>query len=312
MVTERNDSYTSVTRVSVVIPVYNAALTVARALESVLQQTHPASEIIIVDDGSTDGSADVVLQVAGLAAQLIRQENGGAARARNAGIACVTGDVVALLDADDWWDHEKLARQVAVLERHPEVVATASNWQFENVGFRAQRAEGLSLATVECECVLRPRGEAVLRVAFSMTASTIAARREVLQRHRFDPALATAEDRDVWVRLVAEGPVWFDEAVLTTVGYRADSLSRIDTDQDCECMIEVLDRYAHLAGPRAIRRWKAITYAKWAGRLLADGRPVDASVRARERWRREWWKPQAWWMLAKCRWRSRGAGHARD
>ena len=297
------------TRVSVVIPVYNAAPTLSRALLSVLGQTHAPCEIIVVDDGSTDGSADVVRRVAGSRARLIRQENGGAARARNAGIACATGDVVALLDADDWWDHAKLARQVAVLERHPEVVATASNWQFADEGRHPQRPGGLSLAAGEYGCVLRARGEAVLRFAFSITASTIAARREVLQRHPFDASLVTAEDRDVWVRLVAAGPVWFDQAVLTTVEYRDDSLSRADTDRDCACMVEVLDRYADLAGRPAIRRWQARTYARWAGRLLAEGRPLDASVPARERWLREWWKLQAWWVLAKCRWRARGAEH---
>lgn len=318
MVTERNGSYTtrelaaaggpSVIRVSVVIPVHNAAATLARALESVLAQTHPACEIIVVDDGSTDGSADVAMRTAGSAARVVRQEHGGVASARNAGIAVATGEMVALLDADDWWDHDKLARQVAVLEDHPEVVATASSWQWDPTS-RVHQTGGLALATGECGCVLRARGEAVLRFAFAMTASTIAVRREVLQRHRFDHDLVTAEDRDVWVRLVADGPVWFDQAVLTTVAYRADSLSRADTDRDCGCMVEVLDRYAHLAGRRAIRRWQAATYARWAGRLLAEGRPVDASVRARERWRREWWKLQAWWVLAKCRWRARGTGH---
>ena len=87
-----------------------------------------------------------------------------------------------------------------------------------------------------------------------MTASTIAVRRNILQRHPFDRRLATAEDRDVWIRLVADGPVWFDEAVLATVANRADSASHLDTDRDCGGMIEVLDRYAPVAGPRAIRR----------------------------------------------------------
>ncbi|HEX8030338.1 MAG TPA: glycosyltransferase family A protein [Vicinamibacterales bacterium] len=295
--------------VSVVIPVYNAAPTVARAIESVLAQTHPAWEIIVVDDGSTDGSADRVMRVAGAAVQLIRQDNGGAARARNVGIARATGDVIALLDADDWWDREKLAQQVTVFERHLDLVATSSNWQWDPAARMAQ-AGGFSLPALERGRALRGSGESLLRYAFSMNASTTAVRRAVLQRHRFDDRLTTAEDRDVWIRLVAEGPVLFDPAVLATVAHRPDSLSHQDTDRDCACMIEVLDRYTTLVGPRAIRPWKASTYAKWAGRLLSEGRATDAWPYALERWKREWWKPKAWWLLAKCRWRAMGGGHA--
>lgn len=297
-------------RVSVVMPVHNAAPTLARALESVLAQTYPASEIIVVDDGSTDGSGEVAVRTAGSAVRVIRQECGGASSARNAGIDVATGDVIALLDADDWWDPDKLSRQVAVFTDHAEVIATATDWRWDPASQLGQ-AGGFRLAAGECGRVLRGCGDTLLQVAFSMTASTVAVRRLMLQRHRFDPGLATAEDRDVWIRLAAGGPVYFDSAVMATVAHHPDSLSQSDTDRDCGCMIEVLDRYAHLVGRHAIRQRKAMTYAKWAGRLLAEGRPIAAMGRARERWRLEWWRPHAWWMLAKCRWRARGGGDAR-
>ena len=297
-------------RVSVVIPAHNAAPTLARALESVLAQTHPVCEIIVVDDGSTDATAAVAERTAGSAVRVIRQKCGGASSARNAGIAVASGDVIALLDADDWWDPHKLSRQVAVFTDHPDVMTTATNWRWDAAA-PPRQAGGFALASDECGRVLRDRRDTLLRLAFAMTASTIAVRRPTLQQHRFDPQLATAEDRDVWIRLVAEAPVFFDSAVMATMEFRPDSLSRSDTDRDCGCMITVLDRYAHLIGAGAIRHRKAMTYAKWAGRLLSEGRSVDASRRARQRCQLEWWRPHAWWMLAKCRWRARETGNAR-
>ena len=298
-----------VMRVSVVMPVYNAAATVARALDSILAQSRAPDEIIVVDDGSVDNSADIVARLGGSRVGVLHQENGGAARARNAGIAKATGDIVALLDADDWWEPAKVSRQIEVFERHPEVVAVASSWNWNEVTPGLRPAKGNAFTSRECGCVLRAAGDDVLRFAFSMATSTVAARREVLRRHRFDEGLVSAEDRDVWVRLVAEGPVWFEEAALATISVRADSLSDADPDRDCACMLEVLGRYAHLAGRRAIRRWEGATHAKWAGRLLSEGRSVEARAHAWERWRRERWNPQAWWVLTMCRWQARGGAH---
>ena len=88
-------------RFSVIIPVYNAAATLQRAIESVQKQSWPAHEIIVVDDGSTDCSADVA-QGYGATVTLIRQANAGVSAARNAGAHAASGDWLAFLDADDW------------------------------------------------------------------------------------------------------------------------------------------------------------------------------------------------------------------
>lgn len=96
-------------RFSVIIPAYNAAATLARAIESVRAQSWPAHEIIVVDDGSHDASADVARGF-GAAVHLIRQPNGGVSRARNAGAAAADGDWLAFLDADDWYAPDRLKR----------------------------------------------------------------------------------------------------------------------------------------------------------------------------------------------------------
>ena len=94
-------------RFSVVIPAFNAAATLARAIGSVRAQSWPAHEIIVVDDGSTDATAEVARQ-SGEAVRLIRQKNCGVSVARNAGAAAATGEWLAFLDADDWYAPDRL------------------------------------------------------------------------------------------------------------------------------------------------------------------------------------------------------------
>jgi glycosyltransferase involved in cell wall biosynthesis len=102
--------------ISVVIPLYNARDVIRETIESVLAQTCRDYEIVVIDDGSTDASGDVVRSY-GERIRYIQQPNGGVAQARNRGISAARGRYIALLDHDDLWDPEKLAKQVAVLER---------------------------------------------------------------------------------------------------------------------------------------------------------------------------------------------------
>jgi len=104
--------------VSVVLPVYNGAAFLGEALASVRAQDHPAVEIIVIDDGSTDGSAALARSFPGVRCET--QPNQGNAAARNRGIALARGDFVALLDQDDRWRPAKLRRQVEALLAHPE------------------------------------------------------------------------------------------------------------------------------------------------------------------------------------------------
>lgn len=107
--------------VSVIIPAYNRERLVGEAIDSVLAQEVPL-ELIVVDDGSTDGTADVIASY-GDAVRYVHQDNKGIAGARNTGIALARGPYLAFLDSDDVWMPEKLARQLAVLDRDPEIEA---------------------------------------------------------------------------------------------------------------------------------------------------------------------------------------------
>ena len=103
--------------VSVVIPAYNAERYVREAIDSVLAQDHEPCEVIVVDDGSTDGTSDVVAGIPGL--RRLEQENAGIGPARNTGVAVAEGEFLAFLDADDLWMPGSLSRQVAALRADP-------------------------------------------------------------------------------------------------------------------------------------------------------------------------------------------------
>lgn len=109
--------------VSVVIPTFNRAYCIAATIDSVLAQTHQAVEVVVVDDGSTDGTAELVAKryAGDERVRYIRQTNQGVSTARNTGFQHARGEFVALLDSDDLWYPHKLAAQLAVFRAHPEV-----------------------------------------------------------------------------------------------------------------------------------------------------------------------------------------------
>lgn len=128
---------------SIIIPLYNKAPYIRKALESVLAQTYADYELIIIDDGSTDGSAEIaeaILQdpasrlIASSPHRLIRQANSGVSAARNNGVAQAGGDYIAFLDADDWWEPTYLERMAQLIEDYPEAGLYACNYVYYKPG----------------------------------------------------------------------------------------------------------------------------------------------------------------------------------
>ena len=124
---------------SIIIPLYNKAPYIRKALESVLAQTYADYELIIIDDGSTDGSAEIaeaILQdpasrlIASSPHRLIRQANSGVSAARNNGVSQASGDYIAFLDADDWWESTYLERMAQLIENYPKAGLYASNYYY--------------------------------------------------------------------------------------------------------------------------------------------------------------------------------------
>lgn len=295
--------------VSAVIPAYRAAGTIGRAVESLLAQTRAPDEILVIDDGSPDDLA-AALAPYGDRVRLVRQANGGAASARNRGMDLARGEWIAFLDADDYWEPMKLERQLEVLRRHPEVGLTASRYY--------QQAPGGARTIVHSDeptlydRVLRLAGVRVLAAARKVWTSTVLVRREVLGAHRFDTGLRTAEDVDLWVRLLPARPVYVFSEPLATAVLEPGSLSRSDVAADCRNMLEVLRRHAGLLGRNGLRRWRARTYREWAAGHLGNGEPAAALGPAWKRVCHQPWSPEGWWVLLKSAVQARRAQPSRD
>jgi glycosyltransferase involved in cell wall biosynthesis len=282
---------------SVIIPAYRAAQTIGRAIDSVLAQTQPPTEILVVDDGSPDDLAGAVRRY-GIRVTLLRQAQGGAASARNVGLERARGQLIAFLDADDYWEPDKIERQLAVLQRHPEVGLVAGQFFEEVPGQPRVLGTGL-LKPGSYNRVLRAAGEDAFTLGTRIWTGTVLVRREILGEERFVPGLEPAEDRDLWVRLVTSCPVYLMAQPLATAVLHPGSLSRSSIDRDCGNMLRVIRRHGALLGKRGLRRWEADTYRRWAGNHLAQGRPREAAGLAWKRLQLEPWSPSAWWVFAK-------------
>ncbi len=200
--------------VSAVIPAFNYGHYVAVAVQSVLDQTYSPIECIVVDDGSTDNTADVLATFGGRV-RTIRQKNRGLAATRNVGIKASRGEFVALLDADDRWWPDKIARQVDAFAENP--TAAAVGCGAEAVGAAGQRLFEVIVASTS------PGSDGIRDVFLRKkwvggSASGAMIRRSVLDRiGLFDETLTAAEDWDMWLRIVAEHPIVNLPDVLVTI-----------------------------------------------------------------------------------------------
>ncbi len=187
-------------RVSVIIPAYNAAATIARTIESVRRQTFDDFEIVVVDDGSTDGTAERVREIGDPRIKLRSYANGGLPTARNRGIAEARGEYLAFLDADDLWARGKLESHIAALTRRAEAGAVYS-WsctidEEDRVLGRHQ--------TASCEGDVHAE---LLRVFFVGNASNAILRREVVDSvGPYDAGLDRGEDWEFLVRVASRWP----------------------------------------------------------------------------------------------------------
>ncbi len=190
---------TTIPNVSVIIPAYNGARFLPEAIESVLAQTYKDYEIIVVDDGSTDNTKEILKPYFDKI-KYIHQQNQGAATARNTGIRHSQGEYIAFLDADDVWLPEKLHTQVYYLDNNPEVAMVYSR-SFTISG------DG-ELISKKSSYKDFPSGEIfniLFLHSFFIYTSTVVVRRRILDTvGLFDESLITSEDRDLWLRIARE------------------------------------------------------------------------------------------------------------
>lgn len=197
--------------ISVIIPVYNGATLVGQAIDSALAQTLAPLEVIVIDDGSADGTS-AVLASYGPRIRHLTIAHGGVSRARNAGIAISHGALLAFLDADDIWHPDKLARQAAAMAQHPQAGLCCCDYQVlhrERDTLVSHFAAALPLAGLPSQPGLLVTAlPALLSCNFVGTASNVMLRRPLTAlTGGFDPQLRQAEDYDYWLRCALHAPI---------------------------------------------------------------------------------------------------------
>lgn len=225
--------------VSVVMPTFNRLHVLPRAIDSVLGQTVPVTELIVVDDGSTDGTVDYLRNRAGEDSRirLVAASHSGAAAARNRGIAVAEGEYVAFQDSDDEWAPDFLARLLPHVAGRADVVAFVSH----RVRFR----DG-STAVVPSAHVERPERAMLYRSVAS--TQTLLIPTPLLRERGFDPQLRRFQDWDLCLSLIQRGTISFihEPTVAATLYRLEDSISEGSTKLRSASLRRILRRHVRL------------------------------------------------------------------
>ncbi len=206
-------------RISVVIPSFNRRHTLGRALESVFAQTSAVDEVILVDDGSTDGSCDMIRQDFP-AVNVLRQSNLGVSAARNFGIATAKFNWIALLDSDDCWLPQKIDQIRKACQQHPGFVLYHSDeiWVRRGVRVNPMQKHRKSGGWIFERC---------LPLCAISPSATVLCKATLLSLGMFDEKLPACEDYDLWLRLCHQFPVHYtDQKLIIKYGGHDDQLSR--------------------------------------------------------------------------------------
>ncbi|UDL03325.1 glycosyltransferase family 2 protein [Marinobacter sp. CA1] len=210
-------------RISVVIPTYNRAHNLTRAIQSVLAQTCPPMEILVVDDGSTDGTEQLVQQQFGSRVRYLRQTNAGSAAARNRGIEHAGGDWIAFLDSDDEWLPNKLATDRAMILATPDL-------EFLHGNRRHHWSDGRQDNGRQHQPASDFGDKRYLLAVWGIKTSTVVVRRSLLDRleYHYNPTLKTCQDYEFFWRAVVEAHrVGYSDALDVIIHITSDGASRV-------------------------------------------------------------------------------------
>lgn len=249
--------------ISVIIPTFNRAAMLAEAIHSVLAQSERDFELIIVDDGSTDGTRALCAKL-GAALQYFYQEHRGVSAARNLGIKYAQGNFIAFLDSDDLWQKHKLRVQMDWMLKHAHIPLCYTNEIWIRRGRRVnqknihRKAGGWIYPLCLPRCIISPSSALIRRELFEHVGV-------------FDETLPICEDYDLWLRIAARYEIGFiDESLITKRGGHEDQLSHSEYG---------IDRYRVRALQKMLRddalsqEWREQTLAmlKEKQRILALG-----------------------------------------
>ena len=206
-------------KISVVIPTYNRIALVERAIDSVLMQSIKPFDIIVVDDGSDDGTSEMI-QKKYRSINLVQQQNSGVSAARNNGIKHAKGDWISLLDSDDEWTEKKLENQVNRLIKNPDYHFCHTNeiWIRNGVRVNQKKRHQKYGGYIFDKCL------DICRISPSSTLF----KKNILEHVGwFDTQLPVCEDYDLWLRITADYKILFvDEPLIIKYGGHTDQLSQ--------------------------------------------------------------------------------------
>ena len=278
-------------KVAVVIPTYNCAQYLARALASAAAQTYRDFQLFVIDDGSTDNTEEIVAK---FACVFEKQQHAGQAAARNRGISISSSPYVAFLDADDAWLPQKLEKQIAFLESHPDIGLVCCDCADGG-------SEPLARSAL---CVPQyPRFEHLARECFIFTP-TVVVRRECLEEcGGFNESIKVSEDFNLWLKIASRRKVAFVPETLAMRYKRPESLSLTTTpDEACAQGIAALEDVIRScpqlrrAQRRAINRELAVRYYTYGSFLLSAAHRCESRPNFLAAWRQQ---PRNWRAFAK-------------
>jgi glycosyltransferase involved in cell wall biosynthesis len=261
---------------SVVIPAYNVARFITAAVESALAQTMGDLEVIVVDDGSTDGTAALIRSISDPRVTLVSKPNGGLSSARNAGVRVAGGRYLGFLDGDDIWFPEKAEKQIAALEAERGITMT-----YSHSAYLAE--DGIPTGAILASRVLRPSITQLVRRNLVGNGSTpIGRTADFIAAGPFDESLSTVADYEMWPRLMhrtGRGLLLIPEA-LTGYRIRAASLSMSQAEFVADAVrADRLIRERMPQVPAAVRRTGIAETCRIAARKLASGGQRVESLR---------------------------------
>jgi glycosyltransferase involved in cell wall biosynthesis len=272
--------------VTVIIPAFNVAAYLPAAVQSVLAQRYTDFEVIIVDDGSRDATAEIARSYTDPRVRLVSQANRGLAGARNTGIRHARGEFIAFLDADDLWHPDKLGAHVALLTRHPEVGVSYSQSAFiDDAGQPLNYWQRPKTDRIKPEDVLlrNPIGNGSAPVIRRLTLEAIAfpgTRPELQEQSYFDESFRQSEDIECWTRIALQTTWQFAGIAQPLTLYRVNSgglsANLVKQLESWERFIAKTSAYA----PAFIARWaplaRAYQYRYLARRAVRQGDPLMA------------------------------------
>jgi len=236
---EKSEMPETMPTVSVIIPAYRAAKTIGRALASIAAQTVPPAEVIVIDDGSDDGTIDAANKItgamAGISLKILHQEHRGAGAARNRGVNEAASTYVAFLDADDEWLPEKLARSLEEIIRTDSVLVSHNYIQREMSGHET--------VVLKCDKNFQAPGDPFInlyRKGYIATSAVVARRDAVLAAGGFDESLPAAQDFALWLTMLKRPgtPFHIFSDALIRYHITADSISS-HTERRLECCLRI-------------------------------------------------------------------------